>query len=188
MVNDERSLIEQAKNGDRDAFDRLTELYIDKAYSIAFGYTGNASDTRDIIQEVFYKVYTNLHRFDLRYPFSAWLFRIVINSSINFSKRRKRKRIMFLERIPKSDVNPLEFTVASSSNPEKEFINEEMRELLRKGLQKLPEKQRSAIILFDIEGFSQEEVSTILKCPQGSVMSRIFYGRRKLRKYLEKYI
>lgn len=95
---------------------------------------------------------------------------------------------MFLERIPKSDVNPLELTVASSSNPEKDFINEEMRKLLWKGLQKLPEKQRSAIILFDIEGFSQEKVSAILKCPQGSVMSRIFYGRRKLRKYLEKYI
>ncbi len=188
MPDDERSLIEQAKNGDGKAFDRLTEMYMDKAFSVAYSYTGNTTDAHDIVQDVFYKVFTNLHRFNLKYPFTSWFYRIVINSSINFSKRRRRKRTIFLERNPKSDMEPLEFSAVSDSNPEKELINEEMRRLLYDGLKKLPEKQRSAVILFDIEGFSQDEVAAILKCPQGSVMSRIFYGRRKLRKFLEKYL
>jgi RNA polymerase sigma-70 factor (ECF subfamily) len=187
VPDDERALIEQAKYGDRKAFDRLTKMYLDKAFSIAYSYAGNAADAHDIVQEVFYKVFINLHRFDLNYPFTSWFYRIVTNSSINFSKRRRRKRVMFLERNPKSDMEPLEYLAVSGSNPEKELINEEMRRLLYDGLKKLPEKQRSAIILFDIEGFSQDEVAEILKCPQGSVMSRVFYGRKKMRKLLEKY-
>jgi len=187
-VVDERDLIEKAKSGDRAAFDRLTGLYLKKAYSIAFRYTGNDSDSRDIVQEAFYKVYVNLHRYNAKFPFSSWFFRILINSSINFSKRERRKRFLFQERNPKSDVNPVEETADLKANPEKLYISKEIQQLLHKGLLALPEKQRSAIILFDLEGFSQQEVAGILKCPQGSVMSRLFYGRRKLRKYLEKYL
>ena len=188
MSVDERLLIEKSLSGDRKAFDKLTEMYIEKAFSIAFRYTGNEIDTRDIVQEAFYKVYVNLHRYDPKFPFSAWFFRIVINSSINFSKRQKRKRFIFQEGNPKSDVNPVEKSASTDNNPEKEFIHKEVKNLIRKGLMSLPEKQRSAIILFDLEGFSQLEVATILKCPQGSVMSRLFYGRRKLKIFLEKYL
>ena len=188
LTVDERELIEKAKNGDRKAFDRITEMYLDKAFSIAFRYTGNEIDTRDIVQEAFYKVYVNLHRYDSKYPFSAWFFRILINSSINFSKRQRRKRFLFQEGNPKSDVNPIEKSPDVESNPEKEFINNEIKDLISKGLMSLPEKQRSAIVLFDLEGFSQIEVAEILKCPQGSVMSRLFYGRRKLKIFLEKYL
>ncbi len=186
-MDDEQLLIEKTKGGDSKAFDRLTDLYIKKAYSIAFRYTGNDGDARDIVQESFYKVYVNLHRYNPKFPFSSWFFRILINSSINFSKRERRKRYLFLDRNPKTDVNPVDETVDINSNPEKQFINKEIKRLLHKGLETLPLKQRSAIILFDLEGFSQQEVARILKCPQGSVMSRLFYGRRKLRKFLEKY-
>lgn len=188
VLVDELDIIEKAKSGDRNAFDRLTGLYLKKAYSIAFRYTGNDGDARDIVQEAFYKVYVNLHRYNSKFPFSSWFFRILINSSINYSKRERRKRFLFQDRNPKSDVNPVEESPDFSANPEHTYINKEVQKLLRKGLHTLPEKQRSAIILFDLEGFSQQEVAKILKCPQGSVMSRLFYGRRKLRKYLEKYL
>ena len=188
MSVDERLLIEKAKKGDRSAFDKLTELYIEKAYSIAFRYTGNEGDTRDIVQEAFYKVYVNLHRYNPKFPFSAWFFRILVNSSINYAKRQRRKRFIFQEGNPKSDINPIDVTADTENNPEKKYINKEVHQLIQRGLKLLPEKQRSAIILFDFEGFSQQEVAVILKCPQGSVMSRLFYGRRKLRKFLEKYL
>jgi RNA polymerase sigma-70 factor (ECF subfamily) len=163
-------------------------MYIDKAFSIAFRYAGNDTDTRDIVQETFYKVFVNLHRYDAKFPFSAWFFRILVNTSINFSKRQRRKRTIFQESNPQSEIDPLEKTIDFEDNPEKKYITREINELLHKGLNKLPEKQRSAIILFDLEGFSQQEVAEILRCPQGSVMSRLFYGRRRLRKYLEKYL
>jgi len=185
---DEHELIAQAQSGEKSAFDRLTELYMKKAYSIAFRYTGSDVDARDIVQEAFYKVYVNLHRYNPKFPFSSWFFRILINSSINYSKRERRKRFLFQERNPKSDLNPIEETADGTGNPEKQYINREIQSLLHKGLSSLPEKQRSAILLFDLEGFSQQEVAQILKCPQGSVMSRLFYGRRKLRKFLEKYL
>jgi len=187
-VVDEHDLIEKAKSGDNAAFDRLTELYLKKAYSIAYRYTGNDGDARDIVQEAFYKVYVNLHRYNPKFPFSSWFFRILINSSINYSKRERRKRFLFLDRNPKSEINPVDETPDLHANPERQYINKEIQQLLHKGLEALPHKQRSAIILFDLEGFSQQEVAQILKCPQGSVMSRLFYGRRKLRKYLEKYL
>ncbi|MFC1729249.1 RNA polymerase sigma factor [candidate division KSB1 bacterium] len=185
---DERDLIEKAQAGDRNAFDRLTEVYMKKAYSIAFRYTGNDGDARDVVQESFYKVYINLHRYNPKFPFSSWFFRILINSSINYSKRERRKRYLFQDRNPKSEINPVDETADTTANPEKQYINKEIQVLLHKGLNGLPEKQRSAIILFDLEGFSQQEVAHILKCPQGSVMSRLFYGRRKLRKFLEKFL
>ncbi len=188
MPVDELTLIENAKAGDKKAFDTLTELYMKKAYSIAYRYTGNDNDARDIVQEGFYKVYINLHRYNPKYPFSAWFFRIVINSSINFSKREKRKRYIFQDVNPKTDINPVDISADTSGNPESKFIKKEIYGLLSKGLKALPEKQKAAIILFDLEGFSQQEVAKILDCPQGSVMSRLFYGRLKLRKYLEKYM
>jgi RNA polymerase sigma-70 factor (ECF subfamily) len=188
LTVEERELIERAQKGDRKAFDRLTELYVDKAFSIAFRYIGNDADARDIVQETFYKVFVNLYRYDSKYPFSAWFFRILVNSSINFSKRQRRKRIIFQESNPQSEIDPLEKAIDLEDNPERKYIMQEINELLRKGLETLPEKQRSAIILFDLEGFSQQEVAKILRCPQGSVMSRLFYGRRKMRRFLEKYL
>ncbi len=187
-MSDELQLIEESKAGNRKAFDKLTDLYLKKAYSIAYRYTGNDGDARDIVQEAFYKVYVNLHRYNPKYPFSAWFFRIIINSSINFSKREKRKKFIFQDVNPKTDVNPVEISPDRSGNPESQYIKKEINSLLLKGLEELPEKQKAAIVLFDLEGFSQQEVARILKCPQGSVMSRLFYGRLKLKKYLEKYL
>lgn len=186
MNADEQALILKAKDGDRKAFDVLTEMYIKKAFAVAFRYTGNESDARDIVQEGFYKVFVNLHRYDPKYPFSAWFFRILINSSINYSKKEKRKRNLFQENSPNSDINPVDITPDRAGTPEDDLLNNELKDVLRKGLDTLPAKQRSAIVLFDLEGFSQQEVAEILGCPQGSVMSRLFYGRQKLKKYLEK--
>ena len=187
MHESERALIRQIRAGDREAFEDLTQLYIKRAFSTALRFTRNEADAKDMVQEAFVKAYVNLHTYDEHYGFASWFFKILVNSCLNFLKREKRRRLLFdsWKRTPDADFERLEERHASESlNPEDVYLQNERTEAIMRALDRLPEKQRLAIVLYDLEGFSQQEVAGILECPLGSVMSRIYYGRRKLAQYL----
>ena len=188
--NSEQELLKKAKEGDRNSFNIIVKNYYKKGYSVAYRYTGNARDSEDLLQDAFLKVFKNMNSFDLEKDFSPWFFKILINGCINFLRRKKLKRALFSFKEDYEEIGiDIEQTreYSDSENPEKDLVKSELSVKLWDAINKLPEKQRSAVILADIEGFSYEEISKILKCPIGSVMSRLYYGRLKLKSHLKNY-
>ena len=185
---DEHSLIRDAKKGDEKAFDKLVHLYMKKAYAVAFRYMRNDQDTQDMVQEAFLKSYINIKNFDERYKFSSWFFRILVNCCINVLKRESKKSFLF-DSPGKDGEYEIEKQAIDKQtlkyNPENDLIKKEKRRIVLEGVHSLPQKQRDVLLLYDIEGFSQYEVSEMLDIPRGSVMSRLFYGRKKLKEYLK---
>lgn len=184
---DERGLIERMRRGDESGFNSLIAHYMQKSYGLAFRMMGNDSDTREMIQEACIKAYKKLHQFDLDCPFGPWFLRIVVNTCLNQLKRN-RLRIFFSLSDPESiDIESFEQKSAEVANPEEQVIANERVRIIEKALLKVPLKQRAALILYDMEGYNQKEVADILGCPVGSVMSRVYYGRKRLKNILQKY-
>jgi len=190
-LGDLNTLIEDIKKGDDKAFDELVLMYMKKAYSVAFRFMRNDGDAQDMVQEAFLKVYINIGRYNKKYNFSSWFYRILINCCINALKKRNRRRFLLdsWEKDKTLEIEKLEIGKDNSiRDPEEDLIRKERNKIIMDCVYALPEKQRDILMLYDIEGFSQHEISDILNIPLGSVMSRLFYGRKRLKKYLRKVL
>lgn len=188
---DERRLIELAKAGHGHAFDELTRRYIQKAYSIAYQMLSNPDDARDLVQDAFMEVFRTLERFDTQYRFSTWLYRILINKCINFRKRETRRRLLSIPDFWSArdqDQPPLVPANLSSSvsTPHEILEHKELSQAIHEALNTLSERHRTVVVLFDLEGLSHRQISEILHCPEGTVMSRLHHGRLKLKHILSK--
>lgn len=184
--DEDRILIRDIKRGDEAAFNEIVQRYMKKAYSIALRFMRNSDDAEDMVQEAFLKVYININSYDEKYSFSSWFFRILVNSCINALKRKKRRSFLLDLRDSEQDFERMEiYKQTSEKDPEERLILKEEKRVILEGIYSLPKKQRTAILLCDVEGFSLSEVAEVLEIPLGSVMSRLFYGRKKLKQYLE---
>ncbi len=185
----DEDLVREVKKGNDEAFNELVLKYMKKAYYVAYRYMKKEEDAKDMVQEAFLKVFINIDKFDEKYNFSSWFFRILINCCINTLKKQNKRKFLFdsFGKDKESDLDKLEIgKETSTKTPEECLIHKESSKIIMDGINTLPEKQKDVLILYDIEGFSQNEVSQILNIPVGSVMSRLFYGRKKLKKYFEK--
>lgn len=186
----EKELLKKAKEGDRSSFNVIVGNYYKKGFAVAFRYTGNSRDAEDLLQDAFLKVYKNIDSFDLEKDFGPWFFKILINGCINFIRRKKIKRALFSFKEDYEEIGiDIEQTkeYADYENPEGDLVRNEISTKIWEAINSLPKKQKSAVILADIEGFSYEEISKILNCPIGSVMSRLYYGRLKLKNFLKEF-
>jgi RNA polymerase sigma-70 factor, ECF subfamily len=170
-------LVARARAGDRDAFRLLVERYEGRAYAIAYGFLGNREDAREIVQEAFLKAYRTLAGFRGEAGFYTWLYRIVVNLAIDF---RRRDRPAPLEE-PDRLRDPRE------ADPASEAYRGELREAIRAAIDGLPREQRAVIVLRELEGLSYAEIAEVEQVPIGTVMSRLFYARRKLQAALARY-
>lgn len=184
---DERGLIERMRSGDESGFNSLIAHYMQKSYGLAFRMMGNDADTREMIQEACIKSYKKLHQFDPDCLFGPWFLRIVVNTCLNQLKRNKLRSFFSLSDPESIDIESFEQKSTDVANPEEQAIANERVRIIEKALLKVPLKQRVALILYDIEGYNQKEVADILGCPVGSVMSRVYYGRKRLKTILQKY-
>ena len=179
-VETEKEIIEDCQNGNVNSFQKLVEKYYQEAFAMAYFWTHNREAALDISQEAFVRIYRHIKKFDLSRPFKAWLFTIVKNLSMNYLKRYRRKRIFFsdLGRRPQTG-----FELADDFF-EREKQRDNMQQLLW-GIGQLSETDRDIILLRDIEDYSYQEIADILGIPLGTVMSRLYYARKKLAKILE---
>ncbi len=171
----EAQLIVQAQGGSSDAFHELVTLYGRRIYYAAYSFLHNVDDAADIVQEVFLRAYKNIRSFDTTRPIYPWLYRIARNLCINMVKRASHRD----KALPEEDL------VASNlPDPESEMLrNEEIGEL-RRALAKLPEKQREIVELKTFQDCSYAEMAEILDIPIGTVMSRLYAARMKLKEML----
>ena len=164
-----------AAAGDREAFGKLVERYAAQARRVARSILGNEDDADDAAQDAFLAALRHLGRYDATRPFGPWLMRIGANQA---SDRRRRRKVRAAEEV-KPDFR------SKDAGPDVQTDREAFGEQLRGALAELPERQRMAVVLFDVEGYSHREIAEVLDVPEGTVRSDVFHGRRQLRTKLE---
>ena len=182
-MNVEKELIRRAKKGDVSAFEELISGYEKKVYNTVYRYFNNSEDALDITQEIFIKVFTSLHSFKENSSFSTWLYRIAVNTCIDFLRKRKEETLPIKEEIGVG--NERRHGSSYAQLPEDFAEKQELKEALLKAINSLPHEQRICVILRDIQGFSYTEMSEILMCSLGTIKSRLNRGRRALREILK---
>ena len=144
--------------------------------AIAVGMTGNGDDAMDVVQETFVRAHKNLGNFLGESSFYTWLYRIAVNVAIDFRRRQSRRaEIVQLEPID-DNVADAERTV----DPRTELERRELGARILQGIDELTPEHKAAIILREIEGLSYEDISKVMQCSKGTVMSRLHYARKRL--------
>ncbi len=170
-------------------FETLAMAFVDALYNTAVRMTRNPQDAEDLVQETYLKAYKNFEKFEPGTNLKAWLFKIMKNTFINNYRRQQAIP-------PQSDFAEIEGAFESqlsddvtrrSKNPEDELLEGVMDEDVQKALDELPEDYRLVVTLADLEGFSYKEIADILEIPLGTVMSRLYRGRRLLEEALLLY-
>ncbi|MDD2943698.1 MAG: sigma-70 family RNA polymerase sigma factor, partial [bacterium] len=189
-------LIEQVLAGNVTAYRQLVEKYQRKAHSVAYGVLGNFEDAEDVVQEAFIKAYRGLSSFRGTASFYTWLYRIVYNLAIDLSRKRYRRTESFvgesstLESFAEAaDKHPRRGVLsAPMENPEDYCEQYEIGERVKTAISTLTPAHRTVILLREVDGLSYEEISRVMKCSKGTVMSRLFHARKKLQSELRDYL
>jgi RNA polymerase sigma-70 factor (ECF subfamily) len=162
-VSEELALVQAAKRGDDSAFEELVRRYDRNVFRIAQHITQNREDAEDVVQEAFLKAYGNLAQFQEQSKFYTWLVRIAVNEALMKLRRRKPERTVSLDEEIKTEDDSLPREIADwSPNPEQQYNQSELREILSKTIQGLPPGFRTVFVLRDVEGLSTEETAATL--------------------------
>jgi RNA polymerase sigma factor (sigma-70 family) len=183
-TSDESELVERSRQGDREAFNAIVAAYQDLVYNVCLRMLGSPQSAEDVTQEAFFSAFRNLGR--MRGPtVRAWLLRIAANACIDEIRRRRRQPQLSLDMSAQGGESgrPLEVP-DPAAGPEQLALRFELREALRSELLLLPEDQRLAVVLCDVEGLSYEEIAAAMGSSLGTVKSRISRGRARLREAL----
>lgn len=178
-------LLRAVKAGDATAYRGLVEKYQGRVYAMVYGMVRNREDARDITQEAFVKAYGSLESFRLESSFYTWLYRIAMNLAIDFIRKKQRQgTTSFEESIATRDEDGGIAEVHHEDDPRRLLERKRLYERIMDAMEQLPTDQKQAILLRELEGLSYKEISEIMDIPEGTVMSRLFYARKKLQKIL----
>ena len=169
---DERALVIAAQRGSNEAFAALVRLHQRRAYAVVRAIVLTHEDAEDAVQEGFLHAFRALDRFLPDQPFGAWLYRIMANAALDLVRRRKVR-----------DADELPETVPVLFRDPGEA--DELRRRLGAALTKLTDRQRSVIVLHDVEGFTHGEIGVMLGIPEGTARSDLHHARKELRRILK---
>jgi RNA polymerase sigma-70 factor (ECF subfamily) len=168
-------LITRAITGDRSAFEEIVLLHERRVLTLALRLLGTLEDAQDAAQEVFLRAFKYLRRFDTSKPLEPWLVRMTVNVCRGSGRKRLRSRLMFVQRDDAQCVDP-------GNNPYIQLRAEEQKRVVNDALAGLAEKERTALVLRDLEGLTTAEVAEILGTAEATVRSQISVARLKMRK------
>ena len=177
---DESALIQEAQRGDVGAFNTLVLRYQSQVYNLAYRVMGEGDSAADMAQEAFISAYKNLRRFRGG-SFKAWLMRIVTNACYDELRRRKRRPQTSLEALYVVDEDASSSLHSKAESPEQSAQRSELVAAIQACISDLPESQRMAAVLCDVQGYSYEEIASIMDISLGTVKSRLSRARVKLR-------
>lgn len=181
-------LVDRTKAGDASAFDELVRRYSPRLYGLIYNMTSNHEETNDIMQDVFLKAFRSIKGFRQDSSFYTWIHTIGMNMTINFLKKRNRRRGMSLDDVDSHIENDPDYIEATStSDPRRETNLAELQKRLNEAMQKLSHDHRAVVTMFDIQGMPHAEIAKILGISEGTVRSRLFYAHRQLQNYLEEF-
>lgn len=171
-----KELVKKSRDGDLQAMEVLYEYFKTSLFNLALRYTYNYAAAEDVLQDVFVKVFTNLHTLDEDKAFVGWIYRIAINTCFSYLRSHKKIR---QRTIPLEDV----YGVVPDAGPT--AVEKTENKLLEESIQLLSPRLKSVFILHDVQGFKHQEVAQILGCSVGTSKSQLFKARKKIRKNLE---
>lgn len=184
----EMDLIRRARLEDTSAYEELVRRYYGKIYGLVYGMLSNREDAEDVTQEVFVKAWKALGHFREQASFYTWIYRIAINRTVNFRKKRnRRKTVQFEEFDP--DIKQAESYKAFSSKGSvlRKMNLSEFQKKMNEALLTLSDKHRAVVIMHDVQGMPHSEIAGIMGCSEGTVRSRLFYARKKLQAELAEF-
>lgn len=181
MNEEDQRLVDRLRRGDEDAYRELVETYQDRIIAVVSRVAGLRSDAEDLAQETFLKAFGAIDRFQGNSALYTWLYRIGVNTARDWLAHRRRRPAVSLDAMPPGVVDPVD----PDDGPGERARREELRGYVRATMERLPEPFRTTLALRELEGRTYEEVAEILGVSLGTVESRIFRARTKLRRLLE---
>lgn len=187
MNNHERRLIEESRKGNIDAFEELIKDYKKSAYNIALRVMRNVEDAEDASQEAMIKIFKNISSFNMDSTFKVWMYRIVVNTCLDFKRKKSLNAITLDETLDLGSGREVQREISDeTSNPDALVDRNYNTGLVDDAINMLEDDFKTIIILRDIKGFTYDEISEILNCNLGTVKSRLSRARKRLKVLLEK--
>jgi RNA polymerase sigma-70 factor (ECF subfamily) len=182
------ALVASARGGDVRAFEELVSKYDRQIFRIAQHITQNREDAQDVVQDAFLKAYEKLDQFQGNSKFYTWLVRIAVNESLMRLRKRRTGKMVSIDDDIETEEGSVPRDLADwSPNPEQNYSQSELAEILRKTIQGLPQGFRVVFVLRDVEGLSTEETAETLGLSIPAVKSRLLRARLQLRERLSRY-
>jgi len=179
----DEELIARFQEGDVYAFEQIVHRYKDRLINFVYNFLGDRIDAEDVVQETFLRVFKKKQLYQSIAKFSTWIYTIAGNLAKTELRRRRRRRILSLTRMGYEDKD---YEVPDVYSSPERMVDSDMKEKeIRKEIEALPVKFREVVVLREIQEFSYEEISTILRIPLGTVKSRVNRGRLRLQKRLQ---
>lgn len=175
-------LVAQALAGDKEALEEVFRRYRSVAYRVAYRLLGHEADALDAVQDAFVKALTHLPGFEGRSSFKTWLLRVVSNASLDLGRSRGRREMLSMDSLGPKDREELEPAVHVEHGLD--LYRQDLRSKLQEALALLPPAQRHTFVLHAEAELSYREVAETLNISIGTVMSRLYYARQRLRAYL----
>ncbi|MFQ6069532.1 MAG: RNA polymerase sigma factor [Candidatus Aminicenantales bacterium] len=166
-------IILKVKAGNREAYQEIVNLYMKRAYYIALSFVHNSQDALDLSQEAFVRAFRGIKKFDPQRPFFPWFYRMLRNLCLDHLKRSGARKEVPLDGVKIMDT---------------EEEDREMKEVLWKGIDSLPLEQKEVIILRYFQQFSYREIAEFMDKPVGTVMSSLYYAKKRLKRILWRYL
>jgi RNA polymerase sigma-70 factor (ECF subfamily) len=182
------ALVERVRGGDDAAYDTLVHKYERQVFRIAQHITQNREDAEDVMQDAFLKAYQKLDQFQGNSKFYTWLVRIAVNESLMRLRKRRSGKLVSIDEDIETDEGSVQRDLADwAPDPEQNYSQAELAEILRKTIQGLPPGFRIVFVLRDVEGLSTEEAAETLGLSVPAVKSRLLRARLQLRERLSRY-
>jgi RNA polymerase sigma-70 factor (ECF subfamily) len=182
------ALVEAARSGDVNAFEQLIKRYDRNVFRIANHITQNREDAEDVVQDAFLKAYQKIDQFQGNSKFYTWLVRIAVNEALMRLRKRKTDKTVSMDEDVETEEGSMPREFADwTPNPEQQFGQSELNDILTKTIQGLPASFRTVFVLRDVENLSTEETAEMLGLSVPAVKSRLLRARLQLRERLNKY-
>lgn len=169
----EPELVRAVQAGDERAYGRLVDMYLDESHAVALGILRHRHDAEDAVQEAFIRALERIDQLSDGSPFGPWFYRVLRSTCLNLLRREKLRSH---EEIPHD--------ASGGSNPERETHRRLTRQKLLTAMEELPEMQRTAVTLYDLEGYSHREIAEVLDVAEGTSRAHVHHGRKALRELL----
>lgn len=176
----DRLLVQRVQSGDVAAFNALVLKYQQRVFKLVSRYVRDREEALDVTQEVFVRAYKALGGFRGESAFYTWLYRIAVNAAKNAVGAASRNPVEGSLDVDDPELAEVQSKLTDVSSPERQLYADELKRTINEAIQDLPAELRRAILLREIEGLSYEEIAEIMKCPVGTVRSRIFRAREAI--------
>jgi RNA polymerase sigma-70 factor (ECF subfamily) len=176
----EGALVRRAQAGDEAAFRDLVERYQSKVFSIIHGIVRQRNDVEDIAQQVFAKVYFSIRNFDFRSSLITWIYKITVNECFDYLRKKKVRKLVYESDMSEDEVRRVENSEPALDRGGRTDSNLARRDYVVKLMDRVSDEEKQLLLLKEVEGYSVEELSTMLKMNENTIKVKLFRARQKL--------